>query len=317
MAQPDIDGVPSRPPRDDSALADLAVITPSFRPDAELFADLHASVLRHTGERVVHHVIVPDVDRPVFQRWAGPRCRVWTASELLPGRYLRLPRLNYRVNVRRPWPPVRGWVMQQALKIAAAEALDAEVVLMADSDVVLVRDVSAATFAVDGKIPLFRMPDAVHAGMPDHVQWHRIARRLLGLPPLAGLPQPDYVSALNVWSPGTVRAMQRRITEVTGRHWMDAFTAQLQISEFILYGVFVDEIMAGSGSSWPGDASFCHNYWETTPLDRAGAIAFADRLDPAAIGMMISAKSHTPHEVRQAAIERCAEVAGDGRAVER
>lgn len=296
--------------------ADLAVITPSFRPDAELFADLHASVLRHTGERVVHHVIVPDVDRELFGRFAGPRCRVWTASELLPARYVRVPRMNYRVNVRRPWPPVRGWVMQQALKIAAAAALDTEVVLMADSDVVLVRDVSARTFTVDGKIPLFRMVDAVHAGMPDHVAWHRIARRLLGLPPFTALPQPDYVSALNVWHPATVRDLQARVARVTGRHWMDAFTAQLQISEFILYGVYVDEILAGSGSSWPGDISFCHNYWETVPLDRAGAVAFADRLDPAAVGMMISAKSHTPRDVRQVAIERCAEVAGNGRPVD-
>jgi hypothetical protein len=70
--------------------------------------------------------------------------------------------------------------------------------------------------------------------------------------------------------------------------------------------VFVDEILAGSGAPWPGDTSFCHNYWETTPLDRDGALDFADRLDPAAVGMMISAKSHTPRAVRQAAIERCA-----------
>lgn len=294
---------------------ELAVITPTYRPDAELFADLHASVLRHTGQQVVHHVIVPDVDQTIFGRFAGPRCRVWTASELMPGRYLRLPRLNYRLNVRRPWPPVRGWVMQQALKIAAAATLDADVVLMADSDVVLVRDVTAATFVTDGKLPLFRMPDAVHAGMPDHVHWHKIARQLLGLPPAPGLPLPDYVSALNVWSPDTVRAMQAKVAEVTGRHWMDAFTSQLQISEFILYGVFVDELLAGD-TPWPGESAICHNYWETTPLTVDAALEFADALQPEAVGMMISAKSHTPHDVRLAAIARCAG-AGDDQAIDR
>lgn len=280
------------------------MITPSFRPDAELFADLHASVLAHTEASVRHHVIVPDVDRAIFERYAGPRCRVWTASELLPRRYLQVPRLNYRVNLKRPWPPVRGWVMQQALKIAATAAMNAEAVLLADSDVVLVRDITAATFAVDDKIPLFRMVDAVHDGMPNHIEWHRIARRLLGLAPFSGLPLPDYVSPLNVWNPEIVRGMQQAITQATGRHWLDVFTAQLQISEFILYGVYVDEILAGSGAPWPGDTSFCHNYWETTPLDTAGALAFADRLDPAAVGMMISAKSHTPPDIRRAAIAR-------------
>lgn len=295
--------------------ARLAVITPSFRPDAELFADLHASVLRHTEEAVVHHVIVPDVDRTIFERYAGPRCRVWTASELLPGRYLRAPRLNYWINARRPWPPVRGWVMQQALKIIAAAELDEDVVLMADSDVVLVRDVTAATFLVDGKLPLFRMPDAVHAGMPDHVHWHKIARQLLGLAAAPAPPLPDYVSALNLWSPTTVRAMQARVTEVTGRQWLDAFTSQLQISEFMLYGVFVDELVAGDGTPWPGETAICHNYWETIPLTTVAALAFADALPPEAVGMMISAKSHTAQDVRRAAIARCSDAAG-GRAVE-
>ncbi|HEV2779863.1 MAG TPA: DUF6492 family protein [Actinophytocola sp.] len=291
-------------------MTELAVVTPSFGPDAELFADLHRSVLRHTGPQVVHHAIVPDSDLSLFAGFSGPRCRVWTESELLPRRYVKLPRSGLRVNLRRPWPPVRGWVLQQAIKLAVAERLDADVVLIADSDVVLVRDISAATFTTDGRLRLYRLPGAVHDGMADHVRWHQVARRLLGLPPAPPPPLPDYVSSLNVWSPAVVRAIQRRITEVTGRHWMDVCTAQLQISEFIIYGVFVDEILAGPGSVWPGDTTICHNYWDTTPLDTAAALAFADGLGAEAVGMMISAKSGTPHDVRQAAIRRCAEVAG-------
>lgn len=292
-------------------MGELAVVTPSFGPDAELFADLHRSVLRHTAPDVVHHAIVPDADREIFATFSGPRCRVWTESELLPGRYVKLPRSGLRINLRRPWPPVRGWVLQQALKMAATEAMDAEVVLIADSDVVLVRDISAETFTVDGRLRLYRLPDAVHAGMTDHIRWHHVARRLLGLPPAAGLPLPDYVSSLNIWSPQVVRAIQARITEVTGRHWMDAVTSQLQVSEFILYGVYADEIAAPPGALWPGDTTICHNSWDTTPMTLDEALAFADRLGPEAIGMMISAKSHTPGDVRQAAIRRCAEVAGD------
>src|SRR5947209_3699943 len=120
-------------------MSELAVITPSFAPDAKLFAELHRSVLEHTPAGTVHHVIVPPEHMSVFNHYTGARCRVWAESELLPRRYLRLPKAGLWVNVHRPWPPVRGWVVQQALKIAAAGQVDAEAVLIADSDVVLLR----------------------------------------------------------------------------------------------------------------------------------------------------------------------------------
>ena len=84
----------------------LAVITPSFRGDLELFADLHRSVLEFTPTDTVHHVFVPPGDRKLFAGYAGPRCRVWTSGELLPRRYVRTGRSDFYVNARRPFPPV-------------------------------------------------------------------------------------------------------------------------------------------------------------------------------------------------------------------
>lgn len=291
-------------------MPELAVITPSFKPDAELFAKLHASVLECTPPDTVHHVIVPDHDLPLFAHHRGPRCRIWLSSEILPRRY-RLVRTGFWVNMRRPWPPARGWVMQQALKIAVAGQLDADVVLLVDSDVVLVRPVSADTVSVGGTAYLHRLDDAVHAGMPRHIQWHRAARKLLGLPQATEPPLPDYVSSLNVWDPREVRAMQQRIEDVTGRPWMDAFTAELHVSEFILYGVFMD---AGLGSATRPpllDPLFCHNYWTGDALDADAALAFADKLPRQAVGMMISAKSHTTMAAREVAVRRCALVVSE------
>jgi hypothetical protein len=286
---------------------ELAVVTPSFGPDADLFAELHRSVLEHTGVHTVHHVIVPRDDRDLFARFEGSRCRVWTEPEVLPSRF-HLVRPGWWVNARRPWPPVRGWVLQQVLKIAAAAALDADVVLIADSDVVLVRPVEPARFVRDGRLSVYRVDDAVHAGMTDHVQWHGVARRMLGVPGVARPPLPDYVSSLNVWSPQVVRDMQRRITAVTGRDWVDAVAGRLRVSEFILYGVFVDEVLAAGAGRAVADTTFCLDYWDRTPLDDAGADALAARLGPDAVGIMISAKSRTPLPVRRRAVARCAEI---------
>jgi hypothetical protein len=286
-------------------MSDLAVITPTWRPDAWMLADLHRSVLEHTPDDTVHHLIVPAAHRSSFASYASRRCRIWTHPELLPRRYVRFPG-GIWLNGGRPWPPVRGWVMQQAAKIAAAATVDADVVLIADSDSVLVRDTSAAALRVGGRPVLYRARDAIHAGMPRHVLWHQVARQLLGLPPGPPPPLADYVSAIGVWDPPMVRAMQRRITQVTGRHWVDAFTSQLHISEFIVYGLFVDELCDPDDEL--AESPLCHTYYEDIPLDLDGALDFADQLKPEAIGMMISGNSHTPADVRFAAIQRCAEI---------
>jgi hypothetical protein len=88
--------------------AQRAVITPSYRPDAELLPELHRSVLELTPENTVHHAFVPGRVKDFFTAHEGPRCRVWTHSELLPWHCLRVPRSNLYPNARRPWPPFAG-----------------------------------------------------------------------------------------------------------------------------------------------------------------------------------------------------------------
>lgn len=293
-------------------MTDLVVITPSFGPDAGLFGELHQSVLDHTPEDTVHHVVVPDQDAALFAPYAGRRCRVWLDSDLLPRRYRRVPGTRIHVNTHRPWTPVRGWIRQQAHKIALTALLDAERALIADSDVVLVRPPTAEAVGTSARPRLYRNDDAVHAGMARHVEWHRVARELLGIDPRFGLPQHDYVSPLNVWDPATARALQRRIETVTGRHWLDAFTAELHVSEFILYGVFADSPLNPAGRPDALDPDFCHNYWGVQPFDDDEARAFGERLPAAALGMMISAKSGTAPRARLEARRRCASVTGLG-----
>ena len=288
-------------------MTELAVITPCYRGDVALFRELHRSVLDFTPPDTVHHVFVPPQDKHLFTEFVGPRCQVTVRSELLPRHYVRLPKEIY-VNLKRPWPALRPWVMQQTVKIAATSELDADVVLVADSDAVFIRPITAERFrAGDGSLLLHREERAVKPEMTRHVLWHQVARDLLGLPPAPPPPLPDYVTPLNYWDPAVVRAMQQRIAESTGRDWMDAFNAQLHISEFILYGVFVDEVLDERRDD---GGVVCANYYDRVPMDHDGAIAFADGLAPETVAIMISSHSGTPEEVRQTAIKRCAENLG-------
>jgi hypothetical protein len=286
---------------------DLAVLTPSFRGDADLFADLHRSVLANTASSVVHHVVVPPSDAHLFREYEGARCQVWTHRDLLPRHCLPVPHASgLALNLRRLWPPVRGWVVQQIMKLAGAAVIDARAVLIVDSDAVLLREATLDQFTHNGGLWHYRKDDAVTAGMKRHVLWHNVARGLLGLPGVAVPPLPDYVSPISVWDPIVVRSMLTHIADSTGRNWVDAVASQLHVSEFVVYGVFVDHVLDGTV---PRDGAVCHNYYERVPLTRADAAAFADEMPPTALGVMISSHSRTHHEVRREVFRRCQQIA--------
>lgn len=279
----------------------LAVLTPSYAPDYELCRDLNRSVLEWTLPSTEHHIVVPRSDRERFGTLTGPRTRVWTVEEFLPNRIKAIPFANFWVNLRRPYPPVRGWIMQQLIKLQASAQLDADLVLLVDSDIVLVRPVTATTFVRDGSVALYQSIGAVHAGMRQHVVWHDVARRLLGLPPTSPPPLPDYIGGFIVWERRVLRDLRERIETVTGRPWLDAIASQVHFSEFILYGVFVDTILAGRGVV-PTDSMLCHNYYPTAPLSASAADAFLDACGPDDVAIMINAKSTTALDVRRAAL---------------
>jgi hypothetical protein len=282
-------------------MAGLAVITPSYAPDIELCSDLNASVMRHTPASVVHYIFTPRRDVKMFARLRGPRTQVLAVDELLPRRMVAVPGANFWVNLRRPLPPVRGWVMQQLVKLEAAKHIAAEQLLLVDSDVLFVRPVTSETFVRNERICFYRKEMGVTERLPRHVIWHNVARILLGLP-ADPPPLPDYVSAFNVWKRETVLALQERIQQTTGRHWMDAVAAQLHFSEFILYGVFVDKVLGDRALVQPSKSMLCHSYWEPAPLSRAKATEFVQSMPAEDVAIMISAKSRTPLDVRRAAL---------------
>lgn len=281
----------------------LTIVTPSYRNDLELLRDQHQSILRHTAPDVRHIVVIPRRDRTLFAGLPGDRMDLWTVDEIVPRRFIGVPGANVWVNAYRPWPPVRGWVMQQVAKIAAILRAPTQTVLMLDSDILLVKDIDERSFCDEGGVWLYRKKDGVHSGMPRHCLWHAEARRMLGLPP-ASPPLPDYVGPMLAWDRRVVQAMVDRVERTTGRPWPDAFARCLHVSELILYGVFVDHLAAGTVPAY--DKIRCHSYWETVPLNLPEAVAFFAAVSPDDLSVMISAKSGTPLDVRRSALRSLA-----------
>jgi hypothetical protein len=278
----------------------MAVMTKSFAPDFELCAALNRSVLDNTPDTIGHHVIVPRSDLKLFGRLAGPRTHIRCEADLLPRTFVRVPFSNMMVNLSRPFPPVRGWIQQQVIKLAAIAESEDDVVLVVDSDVEFIQPFTAEMFVRDGAVRFFCKPNEIDKRLPRHMTWHRVARVLLGLPP-AEPPYADYISSPLAWDPVIVRRMLARVAATTGRPWHTAVAGQLDFSECVLYGVFVDTVSGAPANSFAADDPLCLSYWEHAPLDLDSVAHFVRGVRPTDIAGMIPSKSRTPSAVRQAA----------------
>jgi hypothetical protein len=278
-------------------MARIGVITKSFAPDFDLCATLNRSVLENTPDTVLHHIIVPRLDHDLFSTLAAPRTRIRYEDEFLPRTFVRMPFFNITINLSRPFPPVRGWILQQVVKLAAIAASEDDAALVVDSDVEFIRPFSADTFINNGNVRFYCKPNQLDERLPRHMTWHRVARKLLGLP-VAASPYSDYISSPLAWNPVIVRQMLARVEATTRRPWPTAIAGLIDFSECVLYGVFVDQVVGSPANSFVSDDALCLSYWEHSPLDARGAADFIRGVRATDIAVMIPSKSQTPSTIR-------------------
>lgn len=203
------------------------------------------------------------------------------------------------IDLKRPWPPVRGWVVQQIVKLDIASQVDADVVLIIDSDVALIRPIGVGDFLRDGAVRFYRLPDGVTPDMSAHVAWRFVANRLLGLEEQASESATDYVAAFVPWDPQIVRKVQQRVQELTATDWRTAIAHELHFSECFMYGIYVDRLGTSRERSFTRSETLCRSHWGTTPLDKAGAARFLESIQPDDVAIHIQSGSNTPDNVRR------------------
>ncbi|MEJ1921978.1 DUF6492 family protein [Microbacterium sp. KHB019] len=286
----------------------LTVVTASYAPDFVTFRRLHESVVAHSADDVRHIVVVPDAHASLFRSLGSARLDVRPYSSVLPRRFLQtawvqtLPGVPRglriaAVNVAHPWPPVRGWIMQQVIKLALVSELSDDVALLIDSDVVVVRTLTESAFrAADGTVRLYRRPHGITPAMTRHVAQRTRALELLGIDQVED-DSPDYISAFVSWDPTLVRALIGRISEVRGRGWLETVAACLDLSEYITYGTYVMSIAEPAHRAYVGEQSLCHSHWGQTPLTIETARPFVDAMRPDDLAVHVQSNSSTDEDV--------------------
>jgi hypothetical protein len=272
----------------------VAFVTPSYRLDRDRCALLSRS-LEACAPTVEHWIIVDRGDLPLFRSLQNNRTNVVAKEEVLPLWVRRIDTL--RIGLRSTvWLqargiPIRGWLLQQLIKLAVAEELTADVLVHADSDVVLVRPFSISS-VVDGngQVRLYELPDAIDERLPDHVLWHRSAEKLLGIDQ-AELPTANFISSLVPWKRENAVALLEHIQRNTGRHWLPALAATWDVSEYTLYGRFVRDVVGASGGQFVSSAPLCLDYYKRVPLTVPELTTFLGRGGHEAIAVSLTAKA--------------------------
>ena len=309
----------------EGALPEIAALTPTFRRDIKYFELLHESVLRFTPNNVCHHIIIPDEDIALFSGWKSSRLAIHTTRSLLPKGFLSISALSKLIgtlpyakslpalralsrgelflDIRSPWPPIRGWVLQQILKFAAVGSMNVDAVLMLDSDVVLVNRISSDDLVHGGAVRFYRKPKAILPEMTKHIAWHETARRILGIPERLHTEAADYVPSFLVWDPSIVRAIQKRLEEVNQRDWSRVLARELTVSEWTIYGSYVDHLGTDTNRSFVSSNSLCSSYWDASALNRDNIARFVASVSQSDLAILVQSTSGTSQEIRKEIVE--------------
>jgi hypothetical protein len=251
-----------------TAEQDLAIITCSMASDREFFSLLVDSMEQYVDSEIMHYVIVPKADVMSFKEFEGARRQVISQEEILSTQLYSLspltrwasvvvPSLRRPLYITRNGSFVRGWIVQQYLKIEMARRCSAAAIMHVDSDAFFVRKFCAENAFIDGKALYFRV-----SGVPEnskHHEWAQVANDLLGSKVVKGADF-HYIENCIVWNTEIIREMIARIEEGNGEKIEDLILAQRSFSEYYLYGIYLDYCVGRERVS-VCDKSLCISQW--------------------------------------------------------
>lgn len=217
----------------------FAIITPSYDKDFERCKLLVESIKKYVTQNVNHYIIVEEKDEQLFESLVDENINIILKEKILPKRIIRLP---FTVKGRNIWfnfkgKILRGWIIQQIIKIGIANFIDEDVLVYMDSDEFFVKKVNFnESFVQNGMIRLFR-----ETGRTEE-KWDKTISKLLNVRP-KNCRNVNYVEHPVTWRRKNVLEMQKYIEKISGKSWIDTISDNWHFSEYQLYGNFVDNIL--------------------------------------------------------------------------
>ena len=141
------------------------------------------------------------------------------------------------------------------------EFVDSDAYIFADSDVTFIRPFKASSIIKEDKVRLCSMPRKTDDYTDKRKQaWHEHAAQLSGLQNTGQLTQ-DYISQLVCWRRDTLQKLTQQIEKHSKKPWKQVLTNTLDFSEYILYGIFAEHVMAEESGHFKDEHELCYCSW--------------------------------------------------------
>ena len=273
-----------------------AIITPSYAPDFERCRLLSWSIEQFVTPSATHYIIVPAKDLPLFSQLRKPNTEIVTVESILPWWVQRLPIVkNGWLNFKTGF--VRNWLLQQVVKLAVPQQVSEDILVYIDSDVTFIRPMDLESFVDGDRVRLLHIPNQLTpefaAEFPIQDKWLNATDQLLGLP-ATPLPKPGYVGQVITWRRDNALKLHRHLEKVSGRGWVEAVCNSWHLSEYLLYGTFVDQVLQQQSGHFYDTEGICYEYWGDQTLSDQQLQKFLSEMPSRAKAIMISAKADIP-----------------------
>ena len=237
------------------------------------------SARQHLSGVEAHLLLIDEAERELFQPLVNSTVHLITKESLLPWWVRRNP-LSSRWWLTLKSLPVRGWIMQQVIKLAIAERFDADILLFADSDMVFIKPFSPSHIIRDQRVRHFRAERGpMQYSARRYRNWYQFAANVCGVADPNSI-SGSYIAQLNSWRHENVIELYRLLEKDRGQ-WMTRMMRCLDFSEYVLYGAFVDHVLGDLSGHYQDSNQLCHSSWFYPVQTACDVTDFIDMLSPA------------------------------------
>jgi hypothetical protein len=266
----------------------FGIITPSYAPDFERCQILCQSMDKFVSPKANHYIVVDRKDYKLFSQLEGQTRKIIIKESILPWWIKQVPFLgkkNFWLNYQ--GFPLRGWLVQQIIKLSAANYTSEDILVFVDSDVAFIRPLNLHDFVKQDKVRLFSINNA-HK-MKDSANWDKTTNHLLGL--LNTKYFNNYVGQIITWRRDNLLKLYQHIENSTGQKWTNVLCNSLHLSEYHLYGNFVNCVLKNESGHYYDDSHICHQYWDSVAMSEEQLEKFFQTAPSSCSALMISAKA--------------------------
>ena len=247
-----------------------AFVTPTWRGDLEHFRLLRLSLECSPLAGVPHYVVVQTEDVDFFREFEGGAVRLLSTAEVLApdvercrrtacaisarvGRHWTRMAGSFRRTLGIPrWPAYTGWHTQQICKLALANKLDADQVVVLDSDVIVTPQAALTDFESSWGIACFATWQPMEELGSKVQNWVKESERLVGQAAIVNGQINTYFDTPFVLNVGVVRKLLTWLEATYDRRWDKVLLNQppRRWSEFGIYKAFLQRSFPADQVDW-------------------------------------------------------------------